>query len=161
MAYPSELTAWQLRQADGFAGLGNLDDFLEKTGVKKSSVYASLFNESQGARWLAIYDENGQRAGRAYEVTRDMVREIVQHAIDNDLSVDQLRQELIYASTEAQQGHFIGKDGKLDEKGFQDLMLTHLNRDMVRVAVTEAAISFNNGLLIQQLHEGGEYVRFV
>ncbi len=147
-------------QSEGYAGLGNLDDFLEKTGVRKSSIYASIFNESEGARWLAIYDENGQRAGRSYEVTRDMVRDIVQIAIDNDLSLDEIRQELIYASTEAQSGRYINPDGSIDEKGFQELMLKHLNRDMVRVAVTEAAISFNNGLLLQQVHEGGKYVIF-
>lgn len=147
-------------QAEEYQGLGNLDDFLEKTGVRKSSIYASIFNESEGARWLAIYDENGQRAGRSYEVTRDMVRDIVQMAIDNDLSLDEIRQELIYASTEAQSGRYINPDGSIDEKGFQELMLKHLNRDMVRVAVTEAAISFNNGLLLQQVHEGGKYVIF-
>lgn len=147
-------------QDDGFVGLVDMDDFLGKTGIKQSSIYSSIWNETEGARWLAIYDDEGRRAGRSYEVTRDMIRDIVQTAIDNDLSVDELRQELIYASTEAQSGKYINADGSIDEPGFQELMLKHLNRDMVRVAVTETAINFNNGLLLQQVHEGGRYVIF-
>lgn len=141
-------------------GFEGLDEFLEDTGVKSSSAYAAYWNEREGGRWLAIYDEHGQRGGRAYEVVRDMVQEVVQQAIEEDVPIDQIRQRLLLADDSLVKAEFLRKDGSLDEAGYQSFMLTHLNRDMVRVAVTEAAINFNNGFLLQQVAEGGSYVQF-
>ena len=141
-------------------GLSDLDDYLDRNGIKQSSYYAALWNQDQGANWLAVYDENGNRSGRSYEVVRDMVRGIVQHSIEEDISIDELRQRLIYADSEEAKSILRKPDGSLDEEAYQEFFLTHLNRDMVRVAVTETSYAFNNGKILRALHEGSNYLQY-
>lgn len=87
-----------MEQAGRSAGilerLEDLDRFGEETGVKQSSAWARLWSDREAGRWLAIYDDQGQRAGRSYEVVRDMVRDVVNQAIDEDLPIDKIRQRL-------------------------------------------------------------------
>lgn len=147
-------------QEQGYNGLDDLDDWLETSGWKKSQFYASLWADTEGAKWLAVYDENGERAGRAYDVVTGMYKKAVQAAIENDMPIDKVRQALLYADDSLIKAQFLQSDGTLDEEGYQEFITDHLNRDFVRFAVTETAICYNNGKLLQTIHEGGEYVIF-
>lgn len=144
----------------GYGGLDDLDEWLDRTGWKKSQYYAQIWAETQGAKWLAVYDENGRRSGRAYEVVTGMYRDVLAEANARDEPPDKLRQALLYADDASIKARFLSSDGVLDEAAYQGFIEKHLSRDMVRFAVTETAINFNNGKLLQMLHEGGEYVCF-
>lgn len=141
-------------------GLSDLDDYLDRNGIKQSSLYAAMWNQEHGGKWLAVYNEKGERAGRSYEVVRDMVRDIIQQSIEEDVSIDEIRQRLIYADSEEAKRMLRRPDGSLDEEAYQEFFLTHLNRDMVRVAITETSFAFNNGKILRALHEGSEYLQF-
>ena len=150
-------------QEQGYAGLNDLDDWFDRSGIKRSSYYARVFAETEGARWLAVYDENGNRAGRSYEVVTKMMRDVITKSIEDDVSPDKLRQRLVFAADDDVKEMFLNDRGEFDrksEKAYQEFMLTHLSRDYVRIALTETSFAFNNGQLLQTLHEGGEYVIF-
>jgi hypothetical protein len=145
-------------QENGYAGLDDVDDYLEKSGWKKDQYYAHIWQRDRGAEWLAVYNDQGQRAGRAYEVITQMYRDILAQAIEEDAPIDKIRQRLLYANDSSIKAEFQRPDGTLDEAAYQNFIDRHLNRDMVRFAVTETAIAYNNGKLLQMLHEKQEYV---
>jgi hypothetical protein len=87
-----------------------------------------------------------------------MYRDILAQAIEEDAPIDKIRQRLLYANDSSIKAEFQRPDGTLDEAAYQNFIDRHLNRDMVRFAVTETAIAYNNGKLLQMLHEKQEYV---
>ena len=138
-------------------GLRRVDDWLEKTGVvKKQSLYSQLWAETEGARWLAVYDQRGKRAGRPYEVVTKMYRDVIAESIYQNEPFDKLRQRLVFAGNEAAIEQARLPDGSVDEAHYQAFVEEYLNRDFLRLARTETAINFNNGRLLWAIHESGD-----
>lgn len=161
----NDLKEWSLNDldrnmADSYGtGLDDFNTYLDDRGWKDSQYYARLWAESEGFKWLAVYDENGNRAGRAYDVVTDMYRKVLTQSIERDLPLDQLRQALLTADDTAIKDMFI-RNGKLDESAYQAFIERHLSRDIMRMVVTESAFACNNGQLLQTLKEGRNYVVF-
>lgn len=143
----------------GFKGLNDIDDFLEKTNFHNSRYYAKLYAETEGARWLAVYNQNGERSGRAYEIITQMYREAITEALEKNISIDDVRQALMYANENSIKEDFI-KNGQLDENAYQEFITRHLSRDMIRFAVTETSYAFNNGKILYALHNNLKYIIF-
>lgn len=126
-------------------GLDEVEDLMEKTGFDRERVYQLIYAKSKGAEWLAIYDHNGNRQGKAYESITQMYREQIAEALVSGASVQDIKSMMIFPEDET-----IPKDKEgIYQEGFEK----HLNRNWFRFAVTESAINFENGKLLQGLVE--------
>lgn len=165
---PNELKEMSLNQLNGLLtdkyelpGLEDPEKLMEETGLSGTQFYSYLYAKDKGAEWLAIYDDQGNRSGRSYEVVTKMYRAILAEAIKQGKTPDQIRTEFIFPGIDKmRQDFFEGEWTPEKETEFQDLIDKHLNRDMERFAVTDVSIAVNNGRLLQGLVEGRRYVRF-
>ncbi|TGK41530.1 hypothetical protein EHO65_07400 [Leptospira andrefontaineae] len=151
-------------------GLDNIDELIERTGLTREQSYALLYAQAKGAEWLAIYNKNGERTGKAYDLITRMYREQISEALVRGSTISEIRSLMVSPDDDeikAALGLF--EDGisefqrSLREKRYEKLVTDHLNRDMQRFAFTECSINFNNGKLLMLVNEGGEraqYVRF-
>jgi hypothetical protein len=126
-------------------GLDEVEKLMEQTGFDRERVYQLIYAKSKGAEWLAVYDENGKRQGKAYETITQMYREQIAEALVRGASVEDIKSLMIFPDDSS-----IPKDS---EGKYQEYFEEHLNRNWHRFAVTEAAINFENGKLLQGLVE--------
>ncbi|AGS80781.1 hypothetical protein LEP1GSC050_0025 [Leptospira phage vB_LbrZ_5399-LE1] len=150
-------------------GLEEIDKLTEELGLTKEQTYATLYGNSQGAKWLAIYNERGERSGKAYDLITKMYREQIVEMISRNATESEIRSLMVSPDDDEIKnalGLFEEGLNELErerrEAEYETLVRTHLNRDMQRFAFTEISINFNGGRLLALLNEGEEveYVKF-
>jgi len=153
-------------------GIDEIENMSEVTGLDKDRLYAYLYAESKGAEWLAIYDDDGNRSGRAYELITKMYRKQIAEAMLRDAPISEIRSIMISPDDDEIKEALGLFDDNLPEferrqreEDYEELVRTHLNRDMQRFAYTETMINYNNGKLLRMAHESKNsgspvYVRF-
>lgn len=134
-----------LTEKHNLPGLDEVEDLMDKTGFSREQVYQLIYAKSKGAEWLAIYDKNGNRQGKAYESITQMYRNQIAEALVRGASVADIRSLMIFPDDDIL--HKYGEDV------YQNWIEEHLNRNWHRFAVTESAINFENGKLLQGLVE--------
>ncbi|TXI99677.1 MAG: hypothetical protein E6Q35_02330, partial [Chryseobacterium cucumeris] len=149
---PEVMKDWNLEELNtnltekhNLPGLDEVEELMKQTGFDRERVYQLIYAKSKGAEWLAVYDENGERKGKAYESVTRMYREQIAEAMTRNATVDEIKSLMIFPDDS------ILKEA--DEKKYQQWIKEHLNRDWHRFAVTEAAINYENGKLLQGLAE--------
>lgn len=149
--------------------LGDIDVLMEETGLTREQTYSLLYGQAKGAEWLAVYDKNGERSGKSYELITKMYRRQIAEALARNATEEEIRSLMISPDdTEMKEALGLFEDGISDltrarrEKKYEKLVTDHLNRDMTRFAYTEASINFNNGKLLMLSNEkqGPQYVQF-
>ena len=151
-------------------GLDEINKISEVTGLDKDKVYGYLYAESKGAEWLAIYDENGNRSGKSYELITKMYRKQIAEAMLRNATVSDIRSIMVSPDDDEIRealglfdDNLSKEEREIKESEFQELIKEHLNRDMQRFAYTETMINYNNGKLLRLAQESnGEpvYVTF-
>lgn len=126
-------------------GLDEVEKLMEQTGFDRERVYQLIYAKSKGAEWLAVYDGKGNRQGKAYESITNMYREQIAEALVSGASVQDIKSMMIFPDDSILH--------KYGEEQYQEWVETHLNRNWTRFAVTESAINFENGKLLQGLVE--------
>ncbi|RHX90270.1 hypothetical protein DLM76_20620 [Leptospira yasudae] len=154
--------------AHNLPGLEDIDVLREEVGLTKEQTYALLYTESKGAEWLAIYDNRGERKGKAFELITNMYRRQIVEALARNATEEEIESLMISPDdTEIKDALGMFEEGiseeerSLREKEYEELVTDHLNRDMARFAFTECAINFNNGKLLMLANESetATYVR--
>ncbi|WP_078129783.1 hypothetical protein [Leptospira alexanderi] len=149
--------------------LGDIDVLMEETGLTREQTYSLIYGQAKGAEWLAVYDKNGERSGRAYELITKMYRRQIAEALARNATEEEIRTLMISPDdSEVQEALGLFEDGISDtvrsrrERVYEKLVTNHLNRDMTRFAYTEASINFNNGKLLMLANERQDvqYVQF-
>ncbi|AGS80515.1 hypothetical protein [Leptospira alstonii] len=150
-------------------GLEDIEVLEEELGLTKEQTYGLLYAQARGAEWLAVYDENGERKGKAHELITKMYREQIAAAIANNAGLEEIQSLMISPDdTKIQEALGLFEEGiSAEERGerekeYEELVIRHLNRDMRRFAYTEVSINFNNGKLLYLANEKQTptYVRF-
>lgn len=121
---------------------------------------AVAYAQRSGAQWIAVYDENGQRAGRPYEVISRLFRKQVAESFERGETLEQLRSRLVFPDLLE-----LLERGQVTEDEYLEWSSTHLNRDFHRFAVTEAAYAWNAGKVAVKVDRArrtgiAQYVRF-
>lgn len=137
-------------------GLGDLEAIAKETGLHGTDLYAYAYSQTHGAELMAVYNENGERSGRLYEIVTKMNRDILKEAIKQGKTVDQLRSNFVFPGIEEIENMI--KEEQDEE--LQKLFMEHLNRDFFRLATTEMSIAYENGKRTQRIVEGRIYSRF-
>lgn len=152
----------------GFPGLDQLDELQKQTGLSRDRIYPLIYANSKGAEWLAIYDENGERKGKAYDLITKMYRRQIAEALARNATIEDIRGIMVSPDDdEIKQalGLFddsLSESEKLQrEAEYEDLVRLHLNRDMQRFAYTEVMINMNQGRLLQILDESKGQPKYV
>jgi hypothetical protein len=140
-----EMVQEKLTKKYNLPGLDEVEQLMKETGFDRERVYQLIYAKSKGAEWLAVYDDNGQRSGKAYESITQMYREQIAEALVRGASVQDIKSLMIFPDDEIL--HKYGQDQ------YEAWVEEHLNRNWHRFAVTEAAINFENGKLLQGLAE--------
>ena len=140
-------------QEFGKPSLNNLPELYRDEEIVGKRNYKKLFAETAGANWIAVYDENGQRAGKAYETMRDIYRNIITESLESGKPMDNLRKKFINIESLLPE--------TLDEVTRQEIIDQHLNRDFFRLAVTEANSAEGNGRVLAAIHHGNQYGRLI
>ncbi|PJZ29071.1 hypothetical protein [Leptospira kmetyi] len=155
--------------AHNLPGLEDIDLLTEEIGLTKEQTYSLLYAQGRGAEWLAIYDRNGERKGKAYELITKMYRRQIAEALARNATEEEIRSLMISPDDdEIKEALGLFEEGISDslrkrrEKRYEKLVTDHLNRDMTRFAFTEVQINFNNGKLLYLANErpSATYVRF-
>jgi hypothetical protein len=137
----------------GKPSLNNLPELYRDEEIVGKRNYKKLFAETAGSNWIAVYDENGERSGKAYETMRDIYRKIMVESFETGKPMDDLRKKFINIENLL--------PDSLDEKTRQEILDTHLNRDFFRLAVTEANMAEGNGRVLAAVHHGNTYGRLI
>lgn len=151
-------------------GLEDVDELEERTGLTREQTYALIYGQAKGAEWLAIYNKDGERSGKAYDLITKMYREQIAEALARGSTITEIRSLMVSPDdNEIKEALGLFEVGisdfqrSLRERRYEKLVTDHLNRDMQRFAFTECSINFNNGKLLMLANEGGkeaQYVRF-
>lgn len=166
---PSHLEKLSINQLDGLLKdkynlptLENYEKLMDETGLRGTQFYSYMYAKDKGAEWLAIYDQNGQRSGKAYDTITKMYRAIVAESIKQGKTVGELKTNFVFPGIDSLKKDYFDKEelNKEEEQEFQSLIEKHLNRDMIRFAITDSSIAINNGKVLQGLAEGKRYVKF-
>ncbi|MCG6170251.1 hypothetical protein [Leptospira sanjuanensis] len=146
--------------AHNLPGLEDIDLLSEEVGLTKEQTYSLLYAQGRGAEWLAIYDKNGERKGKAYELITKMYRRQIAEALARNATEEEIRSLMISPDdTEIKEALGLFEEGISDslrqrrERRYEKLVTDHLNRDMARFAFTEVQINFNNGKLLYLANE--------
>lgn len=152
-------------------GLDQIEDLMKETGLDKDRAYQLIYAQSKGAEWLAVYDENYKRSGKAYELITKMYRQQISEALIRGATLSDIRSVLVSPDDdEIKEALGLFEEGLTEkerlrrEADYEFVVRKHLNRDMQRFAFTEVQINYNNGLLLRLANETdrekGTYVRF-
>ncbi|EJZ42335.1 hypothetical protein LEP1GSC178_0081 [Leptospira licerasiae str. MMD4847] len=149
-------------------GLEDIDELEERTGLTRDQTYALIYGQAKGAEWLAIYDKNGQRSGKAYDLITRMYREQIAEALVRGSTISDIRSLMVSPDDdEIKEAFGLFEEGisdfqrSLRERRYEKLVTDHLNREMQRFAFTECSINFNNGKLLRLVNEGGREAQYV
>ncbi|WP_229266339.1 hypothetical protein [Leptospira sp. severe_002] len=150
-------------------GLEDIDALKETLHLTDEQTYGLLYSKAKGAEWLAIYDHNGERKGKAYELVTQMYREQIAECLARNATQEEI-QSLMLSPDDTEIKEALGlfeeniseEERSKREKEYEELVTNHLNRDMTRFAYTELSINFNNGKLLYLINEKNtpSYVRF-
>ena len=133
------------------------DDF---DGFADERAAAIHYARENSAQWIAVYDDNGERSGPAYESIMRLYRRQVSEALEKGETLEQLRSRIVFPDLLA-----LLERGEISEDDYLEWSVKHLNRDFQRVAQTEASIAWNNGRLLHKTDQTrrfgtAQYVRF-
>lgn len=150
----------EFRQRLGLSQESTIEEYEDKLDRKLERTYALNYAERDAAKWIAIYDENGERAGRPYEVISKMYRQMVVEAIKSGKTVEQLQSDMAYPDLME-----LVESGKISMDDYISVMKDdktnmRLNRNFQRFAWTEASYAFSNGRLQALAEKGQSYVIF-
>jgi hypothetical protein len=144
-----------LRHKEGI-GLSNMDELFPKLDMEKSMQYARDYAKRDAAIHLAVYNENGERKGRAYEIITEAYRKMLSTALEEGKTVSEIQSRLAYPNLR----EYL-EDGKIDLDEYNEWMREKMNRNFSRIAITEASYAFNFGRMRQLSESGRTYLRFV
>lgn len=159
---PNELRRAVNAGGAGVGGLAGTAPTGEYTpGMPSPERLAAIaYARESAAKWTAVYDEQGERAGRPYEIARQLFGRQVVAALEAGESVEQLRSRLVFPD-------LIGmlEAGRISEAEYEQLSSTIVNRDWQRFAMTEAAYAWNAGRTRARADQGvitgrPRYLRF-
>ncbi len=125
-----------------------LDDFSKlqvsvgNDRLDKERLFALAYAKREGGRWLAIYDEDGNHSGRAYDLITQLYRAQISQALENGETVEQLQSRMAFPDLLS-----LLEKGEITEDEYLEYSEKHLNRDFRRFALTEASYAWNNGKL--------------
>jgi hypothetical protein len=175
---PSKLTKLTLPEVDdelrhsNLPGLDSLDELESELGIPRDRAYQLIYAQSKGAEWLAVYNSEGQRKGRAYDLITKMYRTQIAEAIARGKDIGEIQSLMRFPDDSDIKRNFgLFEEGIHEveydrrEREYMNFVARHLNRDMQRFAYTEVQINFNNGMLLQLANEKDPskpiYVEFV
>ncbi|EMO66409.1 hypothetical protein LEP1GSC132_2507 [Leptospira kirschneri str. 200803703] len=150
-------------------GLEDIEALKETLHLTDEQTYSLLYGKSKGAEWLAIYDQNGERKGKAYKLVTQMYREQIAECLERNATEEEIRSIMLSPDdTEIKKAFGLFEENISEEqrskreKEYEELVTNHLNRDMTRFAYTELSINFNNGKLLYLINEKKtpSYVKF-
>jgi hypothetical protein len=123
---------------------------------------AAEWARNHAADHIAVYNENGERAGIQYERMRNLFREHIQRSLEEGESTSKLKSRLIFPAKWAEvEGHQEKLSQELSESELRQYTVAHLNRDWDRLAFTETQYAVNNGKLMKwSSYKTPTYVRF-
>jgi len=137
---------------------------LQKKNPSLSSemAMAAEWARNHAADHIAVYNENGERAGIQYERMRNLFREHIQRSLEEGESTSKLKSRLIFPAKWAEvEGHQEKLSQELSESELRQYTVAHLNRDWDRLAFTETQYAVNNGKLMKwSSYKTPTYVRF-
>lgn len=135
---------------------------LSEAGISDDYAYAAAFAKKRASEGIAIYDENGNKSGKAYELATEMFRNQITRALENEEDMSSLRSRMIFPErwTDAD-GHLQELSKKLSAAEMKEFTVAHLNRNWERFAFNEIQYAFQNGRLLRWAKLGDEiYVKF-
>lgn len=137
-------------------GLQNMDELFPKLDVAKSMQYAKEYAKRDAAIHLAVYNENGERKGRAYEIISEAFRKQISQALEEGKTVAEVQSLIAYPNLR----DYL-ESGKISLDEYNEWMSDKMNRDFNRIALTEASYAFNFGRMKQLAEAGRSYLRFM
>lgn len=137
-------------------GLIDIDDLYPKLEIEKSMQYAREYAQRDAAIHLAVYDENGERKGRAYEIITQSYRQMISEAIDEGKTVSEIQSRIAYPNLR----DYL-ENGKISLEEYNEWMNDKMNRNFNRIAITEASYAFNFGRMRQLAESGRTYLKFM
>lgn len=144
-----------LKHKEGF-GFEQIDDLYPKLNIDKSVQYARDYAKRESAVNLAVYNEHGKRAGRAYEIVTEAFRKQISEAILQGTTVSEIQSKIAYPDLR----DYL-ESGKISLDEYNEWMQDHMNRDFNRIAITEASYAFNYGRMKNLAESGRTYLRFM
>lgn len=144
-----------LRYREGY-GFERIDDLYPKLDIDRSVQYAKEYAKRESAVNLAVYNEHGQRAGRAYEIVTEAFRKQISEALEQGKTVAEIRSKIAYPDLR----EYL-ESGKISVDEYNEWMQDHMNRDFQRIAVTEASYAFNYGRMKHLAESDRTYLRFM
>lgn len=137
--------------------LGDIDDWegstafikrLKADGIADEYAFASQWAKENAMTSIAIYDENGDRAGKAYETIMRMFRDHVAYTLSRGEDVSKLRSRLIFPERWTDvEGHQHSLADQLTPSEMRQYTIAHLNRDWDRLAFDQVQRAFQAGRL--------------
>lgn len=137
-----------LIDVDNWEGSTPFIKTLKKRGIADEYAFAAQWAKENAMTSIAIYDENGQRAGKAYETIMRMFRDQVAYTLANGEDMSKLRTRLIFPETWTDvEGHQHELADKLTPDELRQYTVAHLNRDWDRLAFDQIQRAFQAGRL--------------
>jgi len=152
-----------LGDIDNWEGSTRFIKRLKEAGVSDEYAFAAQWAKENAMTSIAIYDENGQRAGKAYETIMKMFRDQVAYTLSRGEDISKLRTRLIFPEKWTDvEGHQHDLAEKLSPDELRQYTVAHLNRDWDRLAFDQMQRAFQAGRLTMWSATGFPvYVRFV
>lgn len=121
---------------------------MQKRGIADEYAFAAQWAKENAMTSIAIYDENGQRAGKAYETIMRMFRDQVAYTLANGEDMSKLRTRLIFPEKWTDvEGHQHDLADQLSPDELRQYTVAHLNRDWDRLAFDQIQRAFQAGRL--------------
>lgn len=137
-----QMKHWQAEHADAKT--------LKQQGLSDDWAYAAVWARDNAAKQLAVYNDDGERDGHAYNAITRMFREQIRTALENQEDASQLRSRLIFPETWTDiDGYTKHLSEILTNDEMKEYTVAHLNRDWDRFAFNEVQSAFDQGKLVR------------
>ena len=121
-----------------------LREALGKDSLDKQRFHAIDYANNKGAKWIAVYDEHGERQGRPYEIISKLYKKQISTSLENNETLEELQSRMAYPNIlDALE------KGEITEDEYLEYTNEHLNRDFRRFALTESTYAWQNGKLLE------------
>lgn len=151
----SEMKVSDKKAAD--MNFGDLEDWagnnkfikrIKADGISEEYAFAADWAKDHAASSIAIYDENGNRAGKAYETIMQMFRDQVAYTLARGEDISRLKTRLIFPEEWTDvEGHQKKLSDMLSAEEMRQYTVAHLNRDWDRLAFDQMQRAFQAGRL--------------
>lgn len=150
-----KVAGMSLGKIDEWEGSTDFIKRLKSQGIADEYAFASQWARDNAMTSIAIYDEAGNRAGKAYETIMKMFRDQVAYTLSRGEDVSKLRTRLIFPERWTDvEGHQHDLSEKLTPAEMRQYTVAHLNRDWDRLAFDQIQRAFQAGRLTRWAASG-------